>query len=347
MNTNIIPQTAAAVNVSVRKATKLPDKWTIKKMQAKQVASRLVKLDKTGYYRKRGERMANCSEVIQYEYCHDCGYVHILQARLCRDRVCPICNWRQALLQYSQMIQTLDAFYNMHTDSTAYFLTLTVPSCTPATIDRTMQNMSIRWDKLMHRAWVRKHVAGWARKTEITYNAVTGLLHPHFHIIVMANDTPDILIDYWLQYNTGASAAAQDLQTIATATTTDRQTMVPVDLTEPDNSIVGAILETFKYTTKSSDILQMPLGVLRQYLSGIDGKRLIAYGGIIRDIRADLKLQEDVQEEEESTGLCIKCSSPQLERAAAAWSFATATYDIINTVQVPMQTDALRTVTID
>ena len=277
--------------------------------------------------------MAGCSHEVIYEYCHDCGHVHVLQARLCRDRVCPICNWRLALRQYSQMLQTLNYYYehyNAHTD--AYFLTLTVPNCTPENVDYTMSKLTQDWDRLMHRSWCKKNIVGWARKTEITYNNRTNTLHPHLHVIVMATESPIPMIDYWLQYNPNANKQCQDLQSIDTGrhAKVDRQTVVPVDLSEPDESIVGAILETFKYTTKTAEILTMPLKTLRCYLQGIDGKRLIAYGGLIKDIRAELKLKEEETDiDEESTGMCIVCSSVQLERAAAAWSFATETYEQI------------------
>lgn len=321
------------VNISIGKSTHLTPKWQQKKLLALEVSDHIKEISNTGYYARRALRMAQCSNEIIYQWCKDCGHVQILQARMCRDKVCPICTWRLALKQYGEMIGVLNHYYNNYADNTAseaYFLTLTVPNCTPKMIDRTMTNMSKQWDKLMHRSYIKKNIIGWARKTEITYNAETNTLHPHYHVILFAKDSPDCMIDYWLSYNEDATRAAQNIQRIDSHI--DRQTLVPVDLHEiPDNSIVGAILETFKYTTKSSDILNMPVGTLRLYLNGIDGRRMIAYGGLVKDIRA-LLLYTDTETETdtETDGLCVHCSSPQVEQIAAAWSFGSNTYQQID-----------------
>lgn len=346
MNNNIISQNLQHVNIIVAKSSHVPEKWADKRKMALAVSRRISEINgnSNGYYKRRSERMANCSTELVYYYCHDCGHVQISHARLCRDRVCPICTWRSALRHYAEMIQTLDVFYGKHSNGvSAYFVTLTVPNCEPSHIDRTLSDMSLKWNKICHRAWYKENIVGWARRVEITYNKETGKLHPHFHLILLSKSIPYTIVQQWLQYNTDATAAAQDMQRIDAASTE------PVDLEEPNRSIVGAILETFKYTTKSSDILSMPLSVLRQYLNGIDGKRLIAYGGLIKDIRAELLFSDESEAGEETSdneGLCVHCHSPKVEQMVAAWSFDAETYRHIDLSQSEILRDIRRRETI-
>lgn len=314
---NIISEKSRLVNRS-----ELAKKWTNYKEMSVKMADRV-------YYdigdESRGDRMAVCGRNIVYKYCRDCGNVEIVHTRLCRDRLCPICAWRLALKRYAEMTQVVHYIYEKYNISAynAYFLTFTVPNCPTNMLTAVLSHMSKVWTTITKRRYFGKHIIGWAKHVEITFNTTTRTMHPHYHLIVIADEEPNELIEMWLQYVTTATSSAQDSRCI-----------VPMD--EPNESIVGAILETFKYSTKMSTLLDdLTARELYDYDRAVCGKRMTAYGGIIKQIRKELCLtdEENLGEsegtEDTSRTLCAKCLSPQVELAIAQWSYSKHDYIVI------------------
>lgn len=161
---------------------------------------------------------------------------------------------------------------------------------------------------------------GWARSVEVTYNKETGMMHPHYHVIMITENKLELIefdrdeiLDFWVKSVTKegefANLKGQDARQIKTD--------------DEDENLLAAALETYKYTIKQQDLLSMPAADFVFYVKQIAGKRLTATGGILKDrIKTDLDEIDDKEDEQ-----CPVCGSTNL--AAACMEWAGTTYRII------------------
>ena len=163
---------------------------------------------------------------------------------------------------------------------------------------------------------------GFAKSLEVTYNAVTDTFHPHLHIILVwekhtkiSNLTHVFQLD-WKEVN-GVDYFPQVDHKEIENTTRNFET----------NKINKAVLETFKYCTKTKDLEQMPLKAFRDIAQQLAGHRLISYGGIIKDIAKLIEEQDKAKDDTRETDIiqCGKCSK-QMLLSVLRWSFDENTY---------------------
>lgn len=324
----IIAETAEKVNSF---APKNSDKWIEKKLNSGKIAGKLLGLG----YEKRAERMSNCGNFLEYEFCSSCNSWHIKKANLCRDRFCPVCGWRLSLQRYGNMckifeklMQDDESVENIHNWS---LITLTVKNCKGEDIKETMSLMSKAWNLTLQQRSIKPHLEGWARSTEITYNHEKKTFHPHYHVLICwKNNVSDMMIKKWLfackKYGLTADIKAQDASQINYFESSDgneiRYAEIPEDFTK-------AVLETFKYSVKSKDMVDMPLGEFRNLVEQYGGKRLTAFGGIIKKIASELKVDnEEVQDDESNLQICRNCGSIDIQKLIYKWSYGERAYKL-------------------
>lgn len=131
----------------------------------------------------------------------ECGsYIEIdqdgklVRSNLCRDRFCPMCQWRRSLRIYGQTQQLLD--YLAQQNFAYLHLTLTIPNCCAS--DLAAQCDWLYWrssamfgdrlyprnDPLHDKCHFKRAFKGVMRCLEITYNADRDDYHPHLHCLV-------------------------------------------------------------------------------------------------------------------------------------------------------------------
>ena len=300
----------AQIRADKEKPIKL--RWTEHKRDALEVGSRLVAAGLV----KRGYRIKMCGSELAFRECRECGHLIIERAQLCRDRLCPICNWRLALKRYSSMSQIMDVVRKtVRPDATIALMTYTVRNCAPEAINQTLGSMQKAWNRMLAQRYIRPYVIGWARSIEVTYNHSTGELHPHYHVIMICDDEAtlgELQRDWLKQCRKEGLTVTIDAQ---------HYEAIKGDRTEGD-SLAKSILETYKYMVKSSDVMAMPLGVLRQFAEGVAGKRLISFGGIIKQIARELEADklDSAEEAEQEITICTRCHSTELDSVIAQWS---------------------------
>lgn len=274
---------------------------------------------------ERGQRMYNCANFILHGKCPDCGRTHTSSAMLCRDRVCPTCNWRLSLQQAVEMQNTLALINDLSAYKAAFFC-VTLKNCAPEDLKGTLERMAAAWNRMLNRKKPKRDFLGWARRVEITYNHNTRTFHPHYHVILLVRaDHPDSLYDmnllirdYW------KSALRLDYDPVTDFEWIEDLTAGGLD-ENATPQLHKAILETFKYTVKDDELASMPLELFRQFVEQIQSKRLTAYGGVIKEARAQLEYTDDLDNEQQSA--CGECSNPILNRVIYKWSFASNTYE--------------------
>lgn len=324
----IITHISAPVKVSLgtiqeitqdENAVRHAETWERKKMAAKEMSLKLARLGKE--FRGRSERMRVCADVVQTRICASCGTPHVVHTNLCRDRVCPVCTWRLSVKRFMTMYQIVDGLRVAYPEAPWQFVTLTVENCTPEDLTAVIDEMGRTWNNITTSAKFRKKIIGWAKSLEITYNKKTGTLHPHFHILTMwqeaEGDPDEYVIDRWLGgVHRKANRKAQNAQIIKEKVWQDQE----------DEELMGAVLETYKYSVKSSDLEEMPLGVFRQVLKTLAGRRLVSFGGVIKEYAKAMEADdlndapESDEEIEASTEKCVHCGSRQFLSVIGAWS---------------------------
>lgn len=311
---NIIAQRNGFVNINVHPANARPEwtgedgkRWEEKKTAAKAMAQ---KMERAGF-KERAARMSECGALLQGTYCPSCGRMHIEKTWLCRDRLCPVCQWRLALKRYANMVEIMRGLGTAFPEAKWTFVTLTAQNCSSAALGATIDEMCRAWNSIASRKTFKGRIVGWARALEITYNATTHTVHPHFHILCMWAEGAEPEVDYlpeaWMGCTTLKTARiAQDAQVI----------------TPQDDNGTGAVLETYKYSVKSSDLFEMPLSHFKEAANALKGRRLVAFGGVVKEYarKCELDNMDDLPDEEEAGTGCIRCGSTELERVCAEWA---------------------------
>lgn len=278
-------------------------KWAAKKSQSIRVADIISMAtippsaglskpdDATTYWRMRGDRMRDCASHIIYNYCPECGSLHVARTNLCRDRLCPVCSWRLAMQRTGEMMAVLSHLADDGRAINAAMLTMTVRNVPLSGLDNAITAITDAWGRLRKRAIVRKWVAGYARSIEITAGA-HNTYHPHIHVMVIWADgyakhiTQRDLCDMWRDALRADYTPVCDIRSAYTGSAT------PAD--DAWRQVMAAAVECCKYALsgKITTTISAPNDLATIALA-LRGRRLIAYGGIIADTRARLGLHDD------------------------------------------------------
>lgn len=309
---------SSAIPTSLRfELSALSDRWSAHKSQCGPMADRLA----AAGFPDRAWRVAHCGERLFYRFCAQCGARHIYSADLCRDRFCPVCSWRLSMRRFSVMVGLLDALRRSHPRSEWGFVTLTVKNCSVSDLSAVLDQMSAAWNKIMRRRGARDRFLGWARSLEMTWNAEAHEVHPHYHVLcLMAPGYQGD--DSWLP-----RSWCETVELVTHIQAQDAERVAPFSsavLDDPDE-VARAVLETFKYTIKSNDLRSMPLSAFRDLVGVLRGRRMVAFGGCVREYASLLRDLEEPEEEDardDSAELvaCARCGSLDVIRLAAAWT---------------------------
>jgi hypothetical protein len=305
----------------------------------------------------RAHRMTNCATYIEYEIALETGVIRLKRANLCRDRLCPTCNWRLAIRRAAEMQETIKAIAAADPTAVGLLLTLTLRNCPSDRLRWTIQHLSQSFTRLRkHRLFARK-VMGYARSIEVTYNPATDTYHPHIHALLIV---PKQYLTAPITQNEYAhmwqKAAALDYLPIVDIRRTYAPETAPEnpansdETPQPEMQVITARVSKLEEGTKEAVKYFVKPAALRAILASEDlselaialsGHRLIAYGGCIKAARAALGYTDtptDTPAEETETDI-VPAPSTQLEKLAFTWCMATSSYVRIDDDGLPMPQD--------
>lgn len=207
---------------------------------------------------------------------------HITGANFCKQRLCPVCNYRRSTMMWHKINEIVKEFGN----NEFLFITLTVKNCKGEELSRTITHLLDSFKRLTNRKTWKQNFIGYVRGLEITYNPLTDTFHPHIHILVATNDEyfKSHYVDVFTLRNWWTESAKLDYY-------------VQVHI-EKVKDKQKAVAEVAKYAVKMSDILENGISSQRlratQILAScINGRRLIATGGEITKKARELKINLD------------------------------------------------------
>lgn len=235
----------------------------------------------------RSARVAECGSWLEYYV--EPGKAALHRANFCKDRLCPMCNWRRSLKIFGQVSRVMDV---LEKDKYSFlFLTLTVKNCHALELPDTVQALFDGWRNLYRDKTFKKAVAGSFRSLEVTLNRKTGLYHPHFHVILAVTES------YWHR-DYISQAAWADLWRSCCGL--DYVPVVDIRKIKSDSrGLSGAVAEVAKYSVKSADYLRgdflAQMGFVKTFLCALSRRRLAGFTGCFASVRKQLCL-DDVED---------------------------------------------------
>lgn len=234
---------------------------------------------------KKSERMKTCANWLSFHRKDD-GTMKLHDARFCRVRLCPICQWRRSLKTFAQMSKVLDI---AKADGYQFiFLTLTMRNCTADALSDELTHILLSFNRLMKYKDVQKAVKGYYRGCEVTHNIRTDEYHPHLHVILAVRSS--YFSRSYISHDKWVSLWQRALQVEYTPVVDIRKCR--------GGSRVTA--EACKYAVKPSDVLNfddwdMTVDTLMVLDKALENRRFVGLGGILKEIHKSLHL-DDMEE---------------------------------------------------
>lgn len=265
---------------------------------------------------KKANNIKYCGTNLIFKSCSNGDHTHLVGANFCRERFCPMCAYRrQKKFYYSTLdimnyITTLGIFEYT-------FLTLTVKNVKAHQLGASLNMLSKSWDKFLKRRKIKALVKGFIKAVEITYNKESNEYHPHLHVVLVFDK------EYYKQHYISHNNFMQLWKQCINSTYDPFVFIEKIENTAPGESVT----EIVKYTCKWTDIVNNE--VLRVFSSALRGKRCISYGGICKEVKAKLKI-EDIESKtanltDNDLSVCPNCGE-SLVYEVATWNFGANRY---------------------
>jgi len=237
-------------------------------------------------------RMAMCSLWLGFAWAPDRQDENALtlklrEARFCRVRHCPVCQWRRCLMWLARFHAALPTVLAQYPTARFVFLTLTRKNVPVGELRQTLRAMNKAWERLTQRKRFTV-VLGWIRTTEVT-RGKDGSAHPHFHVLLMVPSS------YFAKHYRSQSEWAELWRE---ASRLDYTPVVDVRAVKQssvrENGILWAVRETLKYAVKPSD-LKADVSWLLEITCQMRKLRFIASGGVLKGVlRPEQETEKDL-----------------------------------------------------
>lgn len=237
--------------------------------------------------------MEQCANALQFIRYAD-GSKKLFQAYFCRNRLCPMCQWRRSLKLFGQVSQITDLLMVQYSGVRFLFVTFTQANISGTNLktefDRVNKAFARLTDKTKNVAaakGLQKSLLGYIKSTEVTYNSKTKTYHPHLHCVFAVKSVyfsggkylgipqwralwRDMLhLDYLPQVNVQAIKTGADKKAVA---------------------------ELIKYPAKVTSILDLPTADAVQVLADLTrfcrNRRFVSFGGCFKTAKQQLHLQD-------------------------------------------------------
>lgn len=241
------------------------------------------------------DRIAQCSKLLGFALkATDSGDLSfkLQQARFCRVRHCPVCQWRRSLMWRARFFTAIPKVMEAYPSAKWVFLTLTVKNCDLGELRANLGHMNKSWERLSKRK--QFPALGFVRSTEVT-RAKDGTAHPHFHCLLLVPAS---------YFSTGYIKQADWTEMWKQALRVDYQPIVNVKAVKArpgggqESGIAIAVLETLKYGVKESDLLSDSVW-LCELTKQLHKTRAVSVGGVLKEFLADEEPEDLIHAEGE------------------------------------------------
>lgn len=286
----------------------------IRPWREKKIANQLLSVAYEDIDKNKAERLKKCATWL--EFINN----KLTNANFCRVRLCPMCSWRRGLKIFSHTSAIMNGLESEK--SYGYvFLTLTVKNCDGDSLSSALDDMFSSWQRLSQLKAFKDVVKGWFRCLEVTHdmnqyithdmyydirhssrkayydtigvgigdkNPNFDKYHPHFHVILAVNKS--YFTNNYLKHSEWREMWRK-------ASRLDYDPMVNVKRIK--GNTCKAVAETAKYAVKDSDYIipddwNLTVNTVKILDSALDCRRLVAYGGKMKEWHKKLNLDDDL-----------------------------------------------------
>lgn len=248
-------------------------------------------------WESKSDAVENCGCSLVFER-YAGGALRLWKADFCRGRLCPMCAWRRTTKVFAQTSQIMDYVQKNDPDCLPVFLTLTVRSCSLGKLSDEVDKLQASWNRLMSNKALKSRVNGWMRVLEVTVNhddhcgdRDTWSAHPHYHVIMLMPK------EYFKKSSNLYLTTADWVQKWRKAARLDYDPVCYIEAIKGTGNLHEEICEVAKYCVKDADYLiegepDLTDRIVEPLHMGLSGKRLIAYGGTMKEARKVLHLSD-------------------------------------------------------
>ena len=231
------------------------------------------------------ERVISCGDTLQFIQNQD-GNLKLYQAYFCKNKLCPMCNWRRSMKYSYQTSRIVDEAIKQSPKGRFLFLTLTVKNVEGQVLNSTISQLTKSFDRLFKRAKVQRNLLGYLRSVEVTHNENDKTYHPHIHVLMMVRPSYFQSKKDYITQKEWSDMWSQSLKV-------DYVPMIDIrTVKETGKGLRGAVLETAKYPTKPIKFDVENKQVVDDLYNCLYRKRQLGYGGLFKTIKKQLQLDD-------------------------------------------------------
>lgn len=298
---------------------------------------------------RRATAIYGCAETIAAAQAHDGSLTLLGGAARCRDRACPLCQWRLALARCGQLTQALRWLQQQQPQLRGWMLTVTVRNCAGGALRDSCGAMLAAWRRLL-RQQIAAEWQGTMRALEVTYNRDTDTYHPHIHALIVS----DVLDGVWARLRLAdawAQAAGLDYQPIVYFAPAGDSPEYEASKPTHHIATAGAYIAGLKGQALEAALSRRVDGRSAATMArALRGLRLIGYSGTLAAARRALGQGDRPQDEDAAADAltaaqaeCIAAHPDTRSVILCAWDEATGTYTPIPTQGVERHGSDART----
>lgn len=275
--------------------------------EAYQTASAMIDGPEAIKWAARADKVRTCGThpIFERHSCPEGQYLTLQSANLCRDRLCPLCQWRRSLKMAAQcraVVAEADR-RKIARDRVAWrwiMITLTQRNVDGPDLAAELDKMHAALKIMTKSPRWRAAVRGWLRVTEITRNTDVhspnyGTYHPHMHILAAVPRSymrgRDYIphaewVEMWRTYMHLDYSPNVDVRVV---------TAKGEVIADPSQGMGAAVAEVAKYAAKpGSYLIASDLGetveAVTTLAGALHGRRLCAWGGVCKEAAQALRL---------------------------------------------------------
>lgn len=260
-------------------------KWKERKRKNLKLANIFDSLD---YPSNFVSNIHSCAEHLSFKRASD-GSLRLFQMYTCKNKQCAICSWRRSMKYQVQISKIVEEAMIRKPKGRFLFLTLTVENVSGENLNNELSRLSEAFNRLMKYKKVSKNMISFLRATEVTRNELMDTYHPHIHVLLFVSPTYFKNKDNYISQEEWTELWQKSAKL-------DYRPIVDVRAIKPKNEktsdIRSAILETAKYPVKPMELTVESAKVVDELQKGLYRKRQIAFGGLFKQIKKELELDD-------------------------------------------------------
>jgi plasmid rolling circle replication initiator protein Rep len=243
---------------------------------------------------KKAERVRDCGVILQFK-ASDTGHLKLYKAWFCKSPLCSLCNWRRAMKHSAQSKTIITEVMKRKPSCRWLFFTFTVKNVYDGEeLNQSLSDMARGFRKMVQYKKIDDNLIGFMRTTEVTVNKKDNSYNQHIHAMMCFESSyfrskkNYITHKDWQAFWKKAMKLDYDPNVFVTAIKST------VSTEKDKQTIEEAVNETAKYSVKSADYLtddeERNLQIVKDLEEGLHRKRLISYGGLLKEIHKELNL---------------------------------------------------------